>query len=192
MSRSGTPIDRKPFMRISRFLIPLVGFLAISLLLAVGLRLNPREVPSPLIDQLAPEFRLPQLLVQNRDFTTADLRGQVWVLNVWASWCAACRTEHQLLHDLASTGTIDLVGLNYKDEPIAAISWLRAFGNPYSWVVVDSTGDVAIDWGVYGVPETFVIDADGIIRYKHIGPLDQNILHGKILPLVFRLSQKAG
>ena len=177
-------------MKFSRFLIPLVVFLAISLLLAVGLRLNPREVPSPLINRLAPEIQLPRLLAQNLKFTTAELRGQAWVLNVWASWCAACRTEHQLLHDLAAAGAVDLVGLNYKDEPMAAISWLRALGNPYRWIAVDFAGDVAIDWGVYGVPETFVIDANGIIRYKHIGPLDPNILNRKILPLVRQLSQK--
>ena len=179
-------------MKFSRFLIPLVIFLAIGLLLAVGLRLNPREVPSPLINRLAPDFRLPRLLAQNLEIATADLRGQAWVLNVWASWCAACRTEHQLLHDLAAAGAVDLVGLNYKDEPMAAISWLRSLGNPYRWIAVDSAGDVAIDWGVYGVPETFVIDANGIIRYKHIGPLDQNILRRKILPLVRQLSQKTG
>jgi len=179
-------------MKFSRFLIPLVVFLAIGLLLAVGLRLNPREVPSPLINRLAPEFQLPRLLAQNQEFATADLRGQAWVLNVWASWCAACRTEHQLLHDLAVAGAVDLVGLNYKDEPVAAISWLQALGNPYRWIAVDSTGDVAIDWGVYGVPETFVIDANGIIRYKHIGPLNSNILHHKILPMVRQLTQKTG
>ena len=176
-------------MRFSKFLIPLVVFLAIGLLLAVGLRLNPREVPSPLINRLAPEFRLPRLLAQNLEFTTADLHGQVWVMNVWASWCAACRTEHQLLHDLSATGAVDLVGLNYKDEPQAAISWLRTLGNPYRWIAVDFAGDVGIDWGVYGVPETFVIDANGIIRYKHIGPLNPNILNRKILPLVFQLNQ---
>ena len=177
-------------MRFSRFLIPLVVFLAIGLLLAVGLKLNPREVPSPLINRLAPEFRLPRLLAQNLEFANTDLRGQAWVLNVWASWCAACRTEHQLLHNLTAAGEVDVVGLNYKDEPMAAISWLGALGNPYRWIAVDSDGDVAIDWGVYGVPETFVIDANGIIRYKHIGPLDPDIVHRKILPLVRQLSQK--
>jgi cytochrome c biogenesis protein CcmG/thiol:disulfide interchange protein DsbE len=177
-------------MRFSRFLIPLVVFLAIGLLLAVGLKLNPREVPSPLINHLAPEFRLPQLFEENLEFATADLHGKVWVLNVWASWCAACRTEHQLLHDLAATGDVDVVGLNYKDEHVAAISWLRALGNPYRWIAVDSAGDIAIDWGVYGVPETFVIDANGIIRYKHIGPLDPDVLHQKILPLVRKLGKK--
>ena len=109
-------------MRFSRFLIPLVVFLAIGLLLAVGLKLNPREVPSPLINQLAPEFRLPRLLAENLEFATTDLQGQAWVLNVWASWCAACRTEHQLLHNLTAAGEVDVVGLNYKDEPMAAIS----------------------------------------------------------------------
>ena len=179
-------------MKFSRFLIPLVIFLAIGLLLAVGLKLNSREVPSPLVNRLAPDFQLPRLLAQNLEFKTVDLRGQPWVLNVWASWCAACRTEHQLLLDLAATGGAVLVGLNYKDESAAAISWLEAVGNPYRWVAVDSTGDVAIDWGVYGVPETFVIDANGIVRYKHIGPLDPSILHGKIFPLVRELNDKTG
>ena len=179
-------------MRFFRFFIPLTVFLAITLLLYVGLQLNPREVPSPLINRSAPEFRLPRLLGNGLDFQTADLHGQVWILNVWASWCAACRSEHELLDELANTRTVELIGLNYKDDSVQAVSWLQTFGNPYSQIAVDVSGNVAIDWGVYGVPETFVIDAGGVIRYKHVGPLNRRILKKKILPLVYRLSQKPG
>ena len=115
---------------------------------------------------------------------TSDLRGEVWLLNVWASWCAACRVEHPLFNDLAGKKIVRIVGLNYKDASADARSWLREFGNPYDVIAVDREGAVGIDWGVYGVPETFVIDREGIIRYKHIGPVDQKVLSDVILPLV--------
>ena len=178
-------------MRTAKYLIPLALCLGIGILLSAGLRLNPREVPSPLIGRLAPEFKLPRLLGEGLDFRTADLHGQVWILNVWASWCAACRIEHEFLRVLADEKSLVLVGLNYKDDPLQAISWLQVFCNPYSRVAIDLEGDVAIDWGVYGVPETFVMDAEGFIRYKHVGPLNQVIIDKQILPLVRRLTQKA-
>ncbi|MGB1612169.1 MAG: DsbE family thiol:disulfide interchange protein, partial [Arenicellales bacterium] len=118
---------------------------------------------------------------------TEELVGRVWVLNVFASWCVACRAEHGLLNDLASKQLVTLVGLNYKDEPSDARSWLRELGNPYDVVAVDSQGQVGLDWGVYGVPETFVIDADGTIRFKHIGPVDARVIEEQILPLVRKL-----
>jgi len=123
----------------------------------------------------------------NGSIGTEELVGRVWVLNVFASWCVACRAEHGLLNDLASKQLVTLVGLNYKDDPSDARSWLRELGNPYDVVAVDSQGQVGLDWGVYGVPETFVIDADGTIRFKHIGPVDARVIEEQILPLVRKL-----
>lgn len=174
-------------MSFGRFFIPLVAFLGLVVLLVIGLRLDPREIPSPLIGKQAPNFQLPRLISGSFGVSTSELRGQVWVLNVWASWCAACREEHQVLQDLVQAAPVSLVGLNYKDEKIAAISWLKEFGNPYSQIAVDTDGAVGIDWGVYGVPETFVIDASGVIRYKHTGPLNAAVLRKQVLPLLRQL-----
>ena len=171
-------------MKSLRFLAPLLIFVVVGAFLAVGLKLDPREVPSPLIDKPAPQFVLPRLLQMDAVVGTADLRGEVWLLNVWASWCAACRVEHPLLNDLAAKRLIRIVGLNYKDAPADARIWLREFGNPYDMIAVDRQGEAGIDWGVYGVPETFVIDRSGVIRYKHIGPLDAKVLNETIVPLV--------
>ena len=171
-------------MKSLRFLAPLVVFLVVGAFLAVGLKLDPREVPSPLIDKRAPQFELPRLLQMEGIVGTSDLRGEVWLLNVWASWCVACRVEHPLFNDLAGKKIVRIVGLNYKDASADAQRWLREFGNPYDVIGVDREGAVGIDWGVYGVPETFVIDREGIIRYKHIGPVDQKVLSEVILPLV--------
>ena len=170
-----------------KYLAPLLIFAVIGGFLAAGLKLDPREVPSPLIDKPAPAFSVPRLLSMNGSIGTGDLVGRVWVLNVFASWCVACRAEHGLLNDLASKQLVTLVGLNYKDEPSDARSWLRELGNPYDVVAVDSQGQVGLDWGVYGVPETFVIDADGTIRFKHIGPVDARVIEEQILPLVRKL-----
>ena len=177
-------------MRLSRYLIPLAVFVAIGAFLAVGLRLNPREVPSPLIDRPAPEFRLSRLSAEEQNFSTEEMQGSVWLLNVWASWCVACRSEHQFLNEFAAIGEGKLIGLNYKDTRVEAISWLRELGNPFNRIAMDFDGSVGIDWGVYGVPETFVIDTTGVIRYKHIGPLDRKALTETILPLVRQLAQK--
>jgi cytochrome c biogenesis protein CcmG/thiol:disulfide interchange protein DsbE len=172
---------------MNRFLIPLAIFLVLAVFLAIGLSLNPREVPSPLIDKPAPDFRLPQLQEPNRELSIKDLRGEVWLLNVWASWCAPCLEEHPYLLDLAGKKAVTLVGFNYKDGREAALKWLARHGNPYSIVVVDPDGRVGIDYGVYGVPETFVIDRNGLIRYKHVGPLTSKVIDQTILPLVKRL-----
>lgn len=172
-----------------RYGLPLGVFLVLIVLLAIGLNLNPREVPSPLIDKPAPAFELPQLHAPERTFTPASMQGKVWILNVWASWCAACREEHPLFVDLAKRGLVPLVGLNYKDQRQDALAWLKRLGDPYQLSVVDLNGRVGIDYGVYGVPETYVIDKQGVIRYKRIGPVTPEILQTKILPLVSQLDR---
>jgi cytochrome c biogenesis protein CcmG/thiol:disulfide interchange protein DsbE len=174
---------------MSRFAIPLAVFAVIVAFLFVGLGLNPREVPSPFIGKPAPAFQLAQLHAPDRAFTQKDLLGQVWLLNVWASWCISCRDEHPLLVELAKAKTVPLVGLNYKDKPDEAKAWLKRFGDPYQLSVSDLSGRVGIDYGVYGVPETFVIDKAGVIRYKHIGPITPEALEKKILPLVRELQK---
>ncbi len=171
-------------MKSLKYLAPLLIFAVIGAFLAVGLKLDPREVPSPLIDKPAPAFNAPRLLMMNGSIGTQELAGQVWILNVFASWCVACRAEHGLLIDLAAKRAVKLVGLNYKDDPTDARSWLRELGNPYDAIAVDADGRIGLDWGVYGVPETFVIDGAGTIRYKHIGPIDARSMEEKILPLL--------
>jgi cytochrome c biogenesis protein CcmG/thiol:disulfide interchange protein DsbE len=174
---------------MSRFAIPLAVFVVILAFLFVGLGLNPREVPSPLIGKPAPAFQLAQLHTPDRPFTQQDMLGQVWLLNVWASWCISCRDEHPLLVELAKAKTVPLVGLNYKDKPDEAKAWLKQFGDPYQLSITDLNGRVGIDYGVYGVPETFLIDKAGVIRYKHIGPITPDALQTKILPLVKELQK---
>ena len=171
-------------MRSLKYLAPLLVFAVIGAFLAVGLKLDPREVPSPLVDKPAPAFNAPRLLMMNGSFGTQELAGQVCILNVFASWCVDCRAEHGLLIDLAAKRAVTLVGLNYKDDPTDARSWLRELGNPYDAIAVDADGRIGLDWGVYGVPETFVIDGTGTIRYKHIGPIDARSMEEKILPLL--------
>ncbi|MBC7436174.1 MAG: DsbE family thiol:disulfide interchange protein [Bdellovibrionales bacterium] len=172
---------------MKRYLIPLLVFILMLGFLAAGLKLNPREVPSPLIDKPAPDFRLPTLAVPGQYISAQDLRGKVWMLNVWASWCVACRVEHPVLVDFAKTGAVPIYGLNYKDKREDAIRWLGNFGNPYLHSLSDTEGLVGIDFGVYGVPETFVIDGQGVIRLKHIGPVTPEALRDTILPLIGRL-----
>lgn len=170
-----------------RFLLPLGIFLVLVGFLAVGLGLKPREVPSPFIGKPAPAFRLGQLHAPERSLGPEDMRGEVWLLNVWASWCVSCRAEHPVLLDLAKRKEVALIGLDYKDEREAGKSWLARNGDPYLLSVVDADGRVGMDYGVYGVPETFVIDRAGIVRYKHIGPLTEAIVNEKIIPLVKEL-----
>ena len=171
---------------MKRFL-PLGIFLVLSVFLAVGLNLNPREVPSPLIDKAAPAFRLPQLQDPARTLGTDDLRDKVWILNVWASWCVACLEEHSILVEFSRQNVLPIYGLNYKDKRADALAWLGKHGNPYTLSIQDPDGRVGIDYGVYGVPETYVIDGKGVIRYKRIGPVTKQILQEKILPLVRQL-----
>jgi cytochrome c biogenesis protein CcmG/thiol:disulfide interchange protein DsbE len=174
---------------MKRFLLPFGIFVALLLFLGVGLRLNPREIPSPFIGKAAPAFNLTQLHEPAKSISPPDMAGQVWLLNVWASWCVSCRVEHPVLMDLAKQGVVPILGLNYKDGREAGISWLRQFGNPYALSGFDSDGRVGIDYGVYGVPETFVIDKQGVIRMKHIGPLSTEIVNDKLLPLIRELNR---
>lgn len=173
-----------------RFILPLVVFLVLSGFLYVGLNLDPREVPSPLIDKPAPAFNLPQLHDQKKTFSPQDMKGKVWLLNVWASWCVSCKEEHPLLVALSQQHIVPVYGLDYKDKPENGQQWLRQGGDPYVLSVSDIEGRIAIDYGVYGVPETYVIDKQGIIRYKQIGPITSQSLREKILPLVAELEKK--
>ena len=175
---------------MKRFLLPLAIFVVAVGFLAVGLTLNPREVPSPLVGKPAPAFTLPQLHEQDKVFSPADMTGQVWLLNVWASWCGGCKEEHPVLMRMAKTGIVPIYGMDYKDRRDEALTWLRQHGNPYPLTAVDEAGRVGINYGVYGVPETYVIDKQGVIRYKQIGPLDDELVAKTILPLVKELQNK--
>ncbi|NIP49825.1 MAG: DsbE family thiol:disulfide interchange protein [Gammaproteobacteria bacterium] len=172
-----------------RYHLPLGIFLLIVVLFVIGLRLDPRHVPSPLIDKPAPEFSLPSLRDENTRVGTSDFIGKVTLLNVWASWCVSCLYEHPLLMDLFRQGVVPIYGLNYKDERKAAIAWLEQRGDPYQASAYDEAGRVGIDYGVYGVPETYVLDKKGIIRHKHIGPLTREDLDETILPLIRQLNE---
>jgi len=175
---------------MNRFLLPFAIFVVVVGFLAVGLRLNPRELPSPLVGRPAPDFSLPQLHDQEKVFSSSDLKGKVWLLNFWASWCGGCKDEHPVLIHLAQSGEVPIYGMDYKDRREEALAWLREWGNPYPVIAVDESGRVGINYGVYGVPETYVIDKAGVIRYKQIGPLDADTVKGKILPLVRELQNK--
>ena len=195
---------------MNRFLWPLIGFIVLVVLLAVGLNLNPREVPSPLVGKPTPAFALPRLDALDKTFSPDEMKGKVWLLNVWASWCVSCRQEHPVLVEFSRRGNgTPIVGLNYKElrgdgeidmrrvvpeqeAPLArerAAGWLKQHGDPYLLTVMDIDGRVGIDYGVYGVPETYVIDKEGVIRMKHTGPVSPQILNDKILPLVAELSR---
>jgi len=174
---------------VKRFLWPLGIFILLVGFLAVGLKLDPREVPSPLVGKPAPAFELPILHQPDKRFVPGEMRGKVWLLNVWASWCASCRDEHPLLVELSRKGVMPILGLNYKDKGEDALRWLKQFGDPYQLSVVDADGRIGIDYGVYGVPETYLIDAEGVIRYKQIGPVTAAILEQKILPLAMALKK---
>ena len=175
-------------MKRWQFLAPLAVFGVLLGFLAVGLNLNPREVPSPLIGKPAPAFELARLDDPAQRITQADLKGQVWILNVWASWCVACRQEHPLLVEFAKRNPVPLYGLNYKDKREDGLAWLRRFGDPYTASLFDIDGRVGIDFGVYGVPETFVIDKQGVIRFKQIGPVTPEVLRDQIEPLLKQLN----
>ncbi len=170
-----------------KYIVPLFLFAVLAVFLAIGLKLNPRDIPSPLIDKPAPHFSLPVLTEPSRKFSPEDLQGQVWMLNVWASWCVSCRSEHPVLNDFARKNPVIIVGLNYKDEPEAAKQWLAQLGNPYQVSVMDLEGRTGIDYGVYGVPETFVIDKKGIVRYKFTGPVSMKDVEQTLLPLINKL-----
>ena len=175
-------------MKYLKFLIPLGLLLVLVFFLGAGLHLNPREVPSPLIGKAAPSFALTSLEQPTLTIRRDDLLGKVWMLNVWASWCSSCREEHPLLMEFAQKNLLPIYGLNYKDELVAGVKWLRNFGNPYTYSLFDHDGRVGIDWGVYGVPETFIIDQQGVVRFKHIGALTPEVLRKRIEPLVRQLN----
>ncbi len=173
-----------------RYLTPLLLFLALAGLLYRGLSLDPHRVPSPLIGKPAPAFSLPRLQHADATLSSDDLKGKVSLLNVWATWCVACRAEHPLLVQLARQGVVPIYGLNYKDTRPEAQRWLQRFGNPYLANAFDADGRVGIDWGVYGTPETFVIDKRGVIRFKQIGPLTRDVIDNTLLPLIRRLQEE--
>ncbi|MCX7177809.1 MAG: DsbE family thiol:disulfide interchange protein [Proteobacteria bacterium] len=174
---------------MKRFLIPLALFIVLVGFLAVGLKLDPHEVPSPLVGKPAPLFELPQLAQPDLKFSPVEMKGKVWLLNVWASWCVSCRQEHPVLVALSKTGAVPVYGLNYKDQRADGMKWLGQFGDPYVMSLFDADGRVGIDYGVYGVPETYLIDKQGVIRFKQIGPVTREVLNEKILPLVKELEK---
>jgi cytochrome c biogenesis protein CcmG/thiol:disulfide interchange protein DsbE len=174
-------------MKASRYVLPLAIFLLIAFLLWRGLALNPRAVPSPLIGKPAPAFTVPLLSDPSQTLSAQELRGQVYLLNVWGSWCVSCRDEHPVLVELAKRKRIPLYGLNWKDKREDAVAWLERFGDPYVASGVDREGRVAIDFGVYGAPETYLIDREGVIRFKHTGPLTRAVIEEQILPLAAKL-----
>ena len=175
-------------MKALKFLIPLALFVTLAGFLFKGLFLNPREVPSPLIDKPAPEFALTRLDQPEQTIRRADMLGKVWMLNVWASWCEACREEHPYLVEFAKLKALPIYGLDYKDQREPAQQWLAQRGNPYDASLFDASGRVGIDFGVYGVPETFIIDKQGVIRFKQIGALTPEVLQDKVLPLLRKLN----
>lgn len=166
-------------------------FAALVLLLAVGLTLNPREVPSPLIGKPAPAFDLPLLHAPDKKLARQEMLGKVWVLNVWASWCPPCLEEHPVVTALAKTGLVPVVGLNYKDARSDALAWLQKNGDPFAFSVFDANGRIGIDYGVYGVPETYIIDRHGVIRYKRIGPLTPEITRDRVQPMLQELIRES-
>ncbi len=173
-----------------RYLIPLVLFVVIVVFLAIGLTRDPSKLPSALLDKPAPTFRLPQLKDSSKTFSAEEMRGKVWILNVWASWCVACRDEHQYLFQYAKSGAAPIYGLNYKDQREDALGWLEELGDPYVLSAVDLEGRVGIDYGVYGAPETYLIDKAGTIRHKHVGPVTPNVWNQEFLPLVQELNRQ--
>lgn len=173
---------------MNRFVWPLALFLVLAGFLAFGLRLDPHEVPSPLIDKPAPAFRAALLADPGSALARDDLAGKPWVLNVWASWCAPCRDEHPLWVEFARRSPVAIYGLNYKDDRKAGLAWLQRLGNPYAQSLSDPDGRIGIDYGVYGVPETFVIDRAGVVRFKHVGPVTPEVLRDRIEPLLRRLN----
>lgn len=175
--------------RVWRYLLPLAIFFGLVGFLWKGLSLNPREIPSALLNKPAPAFSLPQLHDPEKQLSLADMKGRVWLLNVWGSWCVSCRYEHPQLNALAKQSVVPIVGLNWKDRPEDARAWLVKFGNPYQVSVSDLEGRVAINFGVYGAPETFVIDKAGMIRFKFTGPISEELVRDTLVPLIRDLNK---
>jgi len=175
-----------------KYVVPLVLFVLLGVFLFVGLHRDPRYVPSPLIGKPAPEFSLPSLQDASYPVSSKELIGQPWVLNVWGTWCGGCRQEHETLLMIARQKSVPLIGLNWKDDNAAAQRWLRELGNPYSVVAEDHEGRTAIDWGVYGAPETFLIGPDGTVLYKHIAPMTMEVWTTEFLPRIEAARNGAG
>ncbi len=173
---------------MKKYIVPLVLFVILGLLLAYGLNLDPRMIPSPLIGKPLPAFSLSTVADPARKVSRDDLKGRVYLLNVWASWCVACRQEHPFLNEITQRKTVPIIGLNYKDRREDALQWIGNLGNPYEVSLSDQDGRLGIDLGVYGVPETFVIDKQGVIRYKQIGPITPEAWEQKLLPMIKSLS----
>ncbi len=184
------PTAQNRARRVWAYFLPIAFFAVLIWFFYKGLFLNPREVPSPLIGRPVPQFSLAQLHAPQQKFTPTDMKGQVWLLNVWGSWCVACRYEHPFLNELAKQQIVPVIGLNWKDEPSVAKAWLTKYGDPYRLSVSDLDGRVAIDWGVYGAPETFVVDKAGTIRHKLTGPIDAKILNETLLPMIRELKAR--
>jgi cytochrome c biogenesis protein CcmG/thiol:disulfide interchange protein DsbE len=175
---------------MNRFLLlPLVLFIGLVAFLLVGLHRDPHEVPSPLINKPAPDFKLSQLKEPARTFSPQEMRGKVWILNFWGTWCVACREEHPLLLEFSKTGAVPIYGVDYKDDPAAAKQMLAEEGNPYAMTVSDPDGRTSIDYGVYGAPESYLIDRNGVIRFKQIGPITEEVWQKEILPRAKQLNQ---
>lgn len=175
---------------MKRTLLPLLAFMILVVFLGIGLTKDPRKLPSPFIGKAAPTFTLPQLHDLNKLFSPKDMLGKVWILNVWASWCVSCRAEHHVLNSMVSSNKVNLIGLNYKDAVEDARGWLGRYGDPYQLSISDSEGVAGIEWGVYGVPETFVMDKKGFVRLKHTGPVTNKDVVEKIIPLIQLLEQE--
>lgn len=167
-----------------RYVLPLAAFLALVSLLAIGLTRDPRLVPSPLVGQPAPDFALTALENPDRTLTRADLMGKVLLLNVWATWCVSCRAEHEMLMDIAEQGEVPIYGLNYKDDREEALRWLKTLGNPYTGNLYDPEGQVGLDLGVYGTPESFLVDRNGVIVHKHVGPITPGVWQQELRPII--------
>jgi cytochrome c biogenesis protein CcmG/thiol:disulfide interchange protein DsbE len=175
---------------MKRTLWPLIAFMILVVFLGIGLTKDPRKLPSPFIGKPAPAFTLPQLHQLNKTFSPKDMLGKVWVLNVWASWCVSCRAEHHVLNSLIKNNNVNLMGLNYKDQVADARRWLSRYGDPYQVSVSDVEGLAGIEWGVYGVPETFVMDKKGFVRLKHTGPVTNKDIKEEIIPLIKLLEKE--
>lgn len=188
MTMSDSPQTSKA-LRAWRYLLPLAIFFGLLWFMWRGLSLNPREIPSALLNKPVPAFSLPLLHDPSRSLGAADMKGKVWLLNVWGSWCVSCRYEHPVLNALAKKGVIPIIGLNWKDRPEDAKSWLVKFGDPYQFSVSDIDGRVGIDFGVYGAPETFIIDKAGMIRYKHTGPISEVMMNETLIPMIQGLNK---
>ena len=175
---------------MNRALLPLLAFMVLAVFLGIGLTKDPRKLPSTFIGKSAPDFVLPQLHDLKKSFSPKDMLGKVWVLNVWASWCVSCRAEHHVLNSMIKNNKVNLVGLNYKDAVTDARGWLARYGNPYQLSASDVEGVAGIEWGVYGVPETFVMDKKGIVRLKHTGPVTNKDIIEEVMPMIRKLEKE--